>query len=74
MDDDETRRLILRLQMEDLASIWASSTASSNDGTELDADVSLRLYRHELRTADHRSMTESLLELLLKMNSVGEMP
>ncbi|KAG9516063.1 hypothetical protein KCU93_g9291, partial [Aureobasidium melanogenum] len=54
MDDDETRRLILRLQMEDLASIWASSTTSIDDGTELDADVSLRLYRHELRTADQQ--------------------
>ncbi|KAG9672401.1 hypothetical protein KCU99_g6929, partial [Aureobasidium melanogenum] len=54
MDDDETRRLILRLQMEDLASIWASSTTSTDDGTELDADVSLRLYRHELRTADQQ--------------------
>ncbi|KAH0160733.1 hypothetical protein KCU67_g6615, partial [Aureobasidium melanogenum] len=47
-------RLILRLQMEDLASIWASSTTSTDDGTELDADVSLRLYRHELRTADQQ--------------------
>ncbi|KAG9522308.1 hypothetical protein KCV07_g3105, partial [Aureobasidium melanogenum] len=54
MDDDETRRLILRLQMEDFASIWASSTTSTDDGTELDADVSLRLYRHELRTADQQ--------------------
>ncbi|KAG9760693.1 hypothetical protein KCU73_g2758, partial [Aureobasidium melanogenum] len=54
MDDDETRRLILRLQMEDLASIWASSTTSTDDGTELDADVSLRLYRHGLRTADQQ--------------------
>ncbi|KAG9844860.1 hypothetical protein KCU98_g7097, partial [Aureobasidium melanogenum] len=54
MDDDETRRLILRLQMEDLASIWASSTTTTDDGTELDADVSLRLYRHELRTADQQ--------------------
>jgi hypothetical protein len=40
--------------MEDLASIWASSTTSTDDGTELDADVSLRLYRHELRTADQQ--------------------
>ncbi|KAH0367815.1 hypothetical protein KCU65_g4466, partial [Aureobasidium melanogenum] len=54
MVDDETRRLILRLQMDDLASIWASSTTSTDDGTELDADVSLRLYRHELRTADQQ--------------------
>lgn len=54
MDDDETRRLVLRLQLGDLASIWASSTASTDDGTELDADVSLRLYRHELRTADQQ--------------------
>lgn len=54
MDDDETRRLILRLQMDDLASIWALSTTSTEDGTELDADVSLRLYRHELRTANQQ--------------------
>ena len=53
-DDDDTRKLILRLQMEDLASIWASSTTSTDDGTELDADVSLRLYRQELRTAEQQ--------------------
>ncbi|KAK6003348.1 hypothetical protein QM012_001193 [Aureobasidium pullulans] len=54
MDDDETRRLILRLQMEDLASIWVSSTTSADDGTELDADLPLRLYRHELRAANQQ--------------------
>jgi hypothetical protein len=51
MDDDETRKLILRLQMEDLATIWASSTPA-NDDAELDTDVSLRLYRQELRIAE----------------------
>jgi hypothetical protein len=50
MDDDETRKLILRLQMENLATIWASSTPT-NDDAELDTDVSLRLYRQQLRTA-----------------------
>ncbi|CAD0101059.1 unnamed protein product [Aureobasidium mustum] len=54
MDDDETRRLILRLQMEDLASIWASSTTSADHDNDLNADVSLRLYRHELRTANQQ--------------------
>lgn len=54
MDDYETRRLILRLQMEDLASIWATSTTSADDDNDLDADISLRLYRHELRTADQQ--------------------
>jgi hypothetical protein len=54
MDDDETRKLVLRLQMEDLASIWASSTTSTDDAADLDADVSLRLYRRELRTAEQQ--------------------
>lgn len=54
MDDDETHKLILRLQMEDLTAIWASSTTSTEDGTKVDADVSLRLYRHELRTANQQ--------------------
>jgi hypothetical protein len=54
MEDDDTRKLILRLQMEDLASIWASSTTSNDDATEFDADVSLRLYRQELRTAEQQ--------------------
>lgn len=50
--DEETRRLILRLQSEDLASIWSSSTTAANDGTESDADMALRVYRQELRAAD----------------------
>jgi hypothetical protein len=54
MEDDDTRKLILRLQMEDLASIWATSTTSNDDATEFDADVSLRLYRQELRTAEQQ--------------------
>jgi hypothetical protein len=54
MDDDESRKLILRLQMEDLATIWVSSTTSTDDDAELDADVSLRLYRQELRTAEQQ--------------------
>jgi len=55
MDDDgETHKLILRLQMEDLAAIWASSTTHTDDTTALDADVSLRLYRQELRTAEQQ--------------------
>jgi hypothetical protein len=51
MNEDETRKLILSLQMEDLATIWASSTPT-NDDAELDTDVSLRLYRQELRIAE----------------------
>jgi hypothetical protein len=53
MDDDETRNSFLRLQMEDLATIWASSTPT-NDDAELDANTSLRLYRQELRTAEQQ--------------------
>jgi hypothetical protein len=54
MDDDETRKLILHLQMDDLATIWASSITSTNDDAEPDTDVSLRLYRQELRTAEQQ--------------------
>jgi hypothetical protein len=36
MNDDKTRNLFLRLQMGDLATIWASSTPT-NDDAELDA-------------------------------------
>jgi hypothetical protein len=54
MDDDETRKMILRLQMENLASIWTTSTTSTIDDAELDADVSLRLYRQELRAAEQQ--------------------
>lgn len=51
-NDDESRKLILRLQMEDLASIWTSSAADG--AAALDTDVSLRLYRQELRTAEQQ--------------------
>jgi hypothetical protein len=54
MDENETRKLILRLQMEDLATIWVSSTTSTDDAADLDADTSLRLYRRELRTAEQQ--------------------
>lgn len=55
MDDDgETHKLILRLQKEDLAAIWASSTTPTDDTAALDADVSLRLYRQEFRTAEQQ--------------------
>lgn len=42
MDDDNSRKVILRLRMEDLASIWASF--NTNNAAALHADVSLRLY------------------------------
>jgi hypothetical protein len=54
MDDCETRKLILRLQMEDLAAIWPSHTTSTDDAANLDANLSLRLYRQELRAAEQQ--------------------
>lgn len=54
MDDEESRRLILSVQMDDLASVWASSTTSNDDAIALNADVSLGLYRQELRTAEQQ--------------------
>ena len=42
MDDDNSRKVILRLRMEDLASIWASF--NTDNAATLHADVSLRLY------------------------------
>jgi hypothetical protein len=54
-EDDATRKMILRVQMEDLASIWTLSASSAIDDAELDADVALRLYRQELRAAEQQN-------------------
>ncbi|KAH0378235.1 hypothetical protein KCU92_g8805, partial [Aureobasidium melanogenum] len=46
--DGHTRKLILRLQSEDLAALWSASTAN---GSEIDA--TLRVYRRQLSKLDH---------------------
>lgn len=46
--NEDTRKLILRIQSEDLAALWSTST---ENGSEVDA--TLRVYRRQLSILDH---------------------
>ncbi|KAI5215616.1 hypothetical protein AUEXF2481DRAFT_89237 [Aureobasidium subglaciale EXF-2481] len=54
MDDEETRKLILRVQSEDLASIWNADNTESPDGLESDTNMAMRLFGQELCTAEQQ--------------------
>jgi hypothetical protein len=49
--DDNTRRVILRLQSQDLAALWNSQTSSTNDS---EIDTALRAYRRQLFIIDQQ--------------------
>jgi len=59
MDDKGSRKLILRLQIEDLPAIWVSSTTSTTKAATLHVDVSLSLCGQEQRTAEQRTEDDS---------------
>lgn len=46
--DEDTRRLILNLQSEDLATLWADVTTNNDH----DIDATIRVYRRQRRLLD----------------------
>ncbi|KAI5204552.1 hypothetical protein E4T39_03570 [Aureobasidium subglaciale] len=54
MDDEATRKLILRVQNEDLTSIWAAAAANEHDDIDSDVEMSLRVCSEELRAGEQQ--------------------